>query len=204
MSSTQLFANITASSTTSSFSDSMFNFAAIKQDSINSLNELSASSNIRISTTGSTAFTNEQGIATFTLDIVSGINGVYSIVVSNSEGVSSSPSNPITFTNAITALTSTVDITQTAEIQKLTLNSQDSYIHTLNPQPVISVTKSDGTKITGLASYFIVYVISVAEIESAYDNLGLSAGSPNPGVNSIALNVAEPSSPTSQATSSVN
>lgn len=68
---------------------------------------------------------------------------------------------------------------------KQTVNNQDEYTLTLNPQPVISVTQLDGTKITTAAADISIFVIEESDVLSAYSNLGLAIGAANPGLNSI-------------------
>ena len=51
-------ANITASKAVSSFSNSMFNFAANLQTGINNMNQLSAENNIRLNPVSGTGLTN--------------------------------------------------------------------------------------------------------------------------------------------------
>ena len=70
-------------------------------------------------------------------------------------------------------------------MQKQTVNNRDEYTLTLNPQPVISVTQLDGTKITTTAADISILVIEESDVLSAYSNLGLANGAANPGLNSI-------------------
>ena len=68
---------------------------------------------------------------------------------------------------------------------KQTVNNRDQYTFTLNPQPVVSVTQSDGTKITTAAADISVFVIEESDVLSAYSNLGLASEADNPGLNAI-------------------
>ena len=106
----EVFANITAASTVSSFTDSIFSYAANLQTTINNLNQLSASNNIRLSQEGASALTNAEGIATLSLKIVGGTSGNYSIVVSSGQNVQSSPSNIFLYSNDVGAVSSLSDI----------------------------------------------------------------------------------------------
>lgn len=49
--------------------------------------------------------TNAQGVATFSVQIVSGASGEYTLVAGSSNGVQSSPSNVITFANDVASVT---------------------------------------------------------------------------------------------------
>ena len=94
----------------SSFTDSIFSYAANLQTTINNLNQLSASNNIRLSQEGASALTNAEGIATLSLKIVGGTSGNYSIVVSSGQNVQSSPSNIFLYSNDVGAVSSLSDI----------------------------------------------------------------------------------------------
>ena len=97
----EVFANITSASTVSSFTDSTFNYAANLQTTVNNLNQLSGSRNIRLNREGASAITNVNGIATLSLQITGGVSGDYSVVVSSGQNVQSPPSNTISFDNSI-------------------------------------------------------------------------------------------------------
>lgn len=84
------------------------------------MNKLSQTSNIRINPNGARVLTNNQGEATLTLQIISGVPGNYSIVVSGGEDAQSPPSNAISFTNTINAVEYTNALAQSHEIQAQT------------------------------------------------------------------------------------
>lgn len=90
----------------SSFTNSIFSYAANLQTTINNLNQLSATNNIRLNREGASALTNNAGIATLTLQITGGVSGSYTVMVSSGSNVQSSPSNAFTFQNDINAATS--------------------------------------------------------------------------------------------------
>ena len=94
-------ANITASKAVSSFSSSIFNFAANLQTGIDNMNELSAKNNIRLNPESGRGLTNNEGVATLTLQITSGVSGNYSLVASSGTQAQSPPSSVLRFVNSI-------------------------------------------------------------------------------------------------------